>query len=132
MPLPDSFRRLRTTDDSRLIIKELKYNVIYLLKTNSEKKVLSMFGKIDSKGGTNFTDWRQALFSLRFFDEARRKQQLSYEIYQNKTIPAESSLSCPHCGSTNVQERGKYNRALDEAGAPAAICINCGNHFAGE
>lgn len=130
MALPTRLEELKTLSGEPLIPDgpegaEFRYNIVALLETTRSKD-LRLFFNPDADGVTKFSNWRQAYFAMPSFNDARQKQQLLYETYLNKTIPLES-ISCPHCGSTNVDIGGIYSRSLDEAGVPSAVCRNCGN-----
>lgn len=129
--LPKSLLKLKTRNGDRLIDNELLFQVMTILSSGvSEEDVLAMFTErgTGEGGKTEFDDWREAYFSLPYFNEARKLQALSNEVDLGKTVPIEGE-ACPHCGSTNVATEGSYNRALDEAGQAKAFCRNCGNRF---
>lgn len=101
-------------------------------KTQVQKTVEDLYSRKDEREyvaqATN-EPFKENYFDNPTFNVAKSKTLLRDEIYLRKAVPAEGSLTCPNCGSTNILEGGKQTRSLDEAGTPSATCRKCGKIF---
>lgn len=73
--------------------------------------------------------WRADYFSNAAFDDARIKEQHTYELYLQKTAPPSNAVACPNCGRTTVEITKTQKARADEGGSAIGTCKSCGNKF---